>query len=228
MRMFRPRWIAAAVVAGLFGITLAPTGSTASIPDEQGAIHACYHKEDSKLQVIDDSIQDCHSNEIELVWNLRGAAGPSGAPGPVGPPGEPGAQGPPGPKGEIGDAGLAGATGPQGPAGQPGPTGSMGPAGPDGVKGLVTITDHSEWNSNSPKFLEAECPAGKRLLGGGAKIILGGGAAGEVGITYMAPKDRAFFGDPADTEEIWLTRADALQSFVANWQIQSFAICADV
>jgi hypothetical protein len=93
---------------------------------------------------------------------------------------------------------------------------------------LVTVTGHSEWTPTTPKFLEAECPQGKRLLGGGAKVILGGGAPGEVGITYMAPKDNAAFGFPADTEQIWLTRADALQGFTANWQIQSFAICADI
>lgn len=202
------------------------SGAAASIPDAQGVIHACYQKKaDAALRVIDNSAQQCHSNELAVSWNEPGPPGPAGepgGPGDIGPAGPVGPQGAPGLPGLQGPPGAQGAPGPQGPAG---PIGAAGPQGPEGVRGLRIVTDHSDWSSSSPRFLEVDCAPGERLLGGGAKIIPGSGAPGQVAITYMAPKDLAPFGQPHSLEASWVTRADKLVPGIVNFQIQSFAIC---
>lgn len=107
----------------MFGIA---TAVQASIPDNQGVIHACYHVDGqgnvdggSNLRVIDAASskkdgQACKKDENALDWNQTGVPGPQGPPG---------AQGPPGPQGSPG------------PQGNPGPQGYPGPPGPKGDKG---------------------------------------------------------------------------------------------
>jgi hypothetical protein len=53
----------------------------AAIPDEGGAIHACYSKSGGALRVIDDSVTNCKAAETSLTWNVTGPPGP---PGPAG------------------------------------------------------------------------------------------------------------------------------------------------
>ncbi|MCI0401271.1 MAG: hypothetical protein L0Y67_07485 [Gammaproteobacteria bacterium] len=120
-------------------------------------------------------------------------AGCEGPPGPAGPVGPPGPQGPQGPQGLHGRSGPQGAHGEVGPPGPPGPPGIPGPAeieggstnqGPEAevaeevmvaskpppavVPGyeVVTVTQ-----GLAPRQLvsglRADCPAGKRPLGGG-------------------------------------------------------------
>ncbi len=77
-----------------------------------------------------------------------------------------------GPQGDTGAAGPAGATGPAGPRGTTGPQGST---GPDGVAGYETIRTRFAGvfipDSNPNRGLSAvqtvDCPAGKRVIGGG-------------------------------------------------------------
>ena len=59
------------------------------------------------------------------------------------------------------------AAGPTGPAG---PAGAVGPAGPPGLSAVERVDTTSENNSTSPKSASTTCPAGKRLLGGGARV----------------------------------------------------------
>lgn len=78
--------------------------------------------------------------------------------------------GPQGPAGPQGPPGLQGATGPQGPAGPQGATGPQGPAGPQGpsgVSGWVRVDRTWSIAPGQTVGAYAECPAGKRPLGGG-------------------------------------------------------------
>jgi hypothetical protein len=87
----------------------------ASIPDASGVIHTCYNKNgNATLRVIDNSIEQCKSNETALNFNQTGPQGPQGPQGPVGP------AGPQGPQGLQGLQGATGATGATGPAGASG------------------------------------------------------------------------------------------------------------
>ena len=90
-----------------------------------------------------------------------GAQGPKGESGPKGVQGEPGSKGPPGPKGE---------TGPSGPAG---PRGSAGPPGTSGISGWqYVVSSGTQVNSPYGERMVAQCPNGKRALGGGASATL--------------------------------------------------------
>lgn len=106
-----------------------------------------------------------------------GAAGPPGPPGPAGADGAPGPEGPagpPGPTGDTGPVGPAGPTGAQGPAGPQGPQGIPGPAGPPGADGANGVSGWERveriWDMpavGAKIAAYAECPAGKKALGGG-------------------------------------------------------------
>lgn len=110
-----------------------------------------------------------------------GAIGPQGPPGPIGPAGATGATGLQGPAGPAGEAGAPGSAGPQGPAGTPGATGPSGPqgaVGPQGPAGPAGTNGVSGWQMVSRNWdlpapgqpaigVYAECPAGKKPVGGG-------------------------------------------------------------
>jgi hypothetical protein len=64
--------------------------------------------------------------------------------------------------------GPAGAPGPKGDAGAPGATGEQGAPGPPGVSGWQRVYDSRVVNGNSSIDGSISCPAGKRVLGGGA------------------------------------------------------------
>jgi hypothetical protein len=117
-----------------------------------------------------------------------GPTGATGATGPAGPAGPTGAAGPIGPAGPTGEAGPIGPTGSAGPAGPTGPAGAIGPTGPAGPEGLVGATGpQGPQGATGPSGVSgwqrvsvdvplpagqiiaafAECPAGKRPLGGG-------------------------------------------------------------
>ncbi len=72
--------------------------------------------------------------------------------------------GPQGPQGPEGPAGPKGATGAQGPQGS---QGAQGPQGPSGVSGIEYVVVGNDIAGNSTEFWGAECPAGKKVLGGG-------------------------------------------------------------
>jgi hypothetical protein len=67
-------------------------------------------------------------------------------------------QGPAGPQGPKGDQGEQGIQGPQG---------AQGPQGPSGVSGLQYVLVDKVIAGNSQAAWGADCPAGKRALGGG-------------------------------------------------------------
>jgi hypothetical protein len=75
--------------------------------------------------------------------------------------------GPQGPKGDTGSQGSKGDTGPQGPKGDSGVRGLTGETGPVGISGYEQVLQPSAVDANSISQQSAECPAGKRVLGGG-------------------------------------------------------------
>jgi hypothetical protein len=90
---------------------------------------------------------------------------PAGAQGPAGPAG---------PKGPAGPQGVAGPEGPEGPRGPEGPAGPTGPTGQTGAPGLSGVEMVTASNNSQIVRLEASatatCPAGKRVIGGGADL----------------------------------------------------------
>lgn len=73
----------AAVAVMLFAVGLGVAYAT--IPDSQGAIHACYKTDSGQLRVVDSSA--CNASETPLSWSQAGSQGAQGPPGPQGPAG---------------------------------------------------------------------------------------------------------------------------------------------
>jgi len=86
----------------------------ASIPGANGIIYGCYSNSNGMLRVIDNSTQQCKSNETALNFNQTGLPGPQGLQGPQGATGAPGEAGPQGPAGLDGREGAPGTDGASG------------------------------------------------------------------------------------------------------------------
>lgn len=77
--------------------------------------------------------------------------------------------GPQGAKGEQGEVGPRGAVGPKGERGPIGPVGPPGAQGPTGVSGWQSVISAGRsLAADTVGTQEARCPAGKKVLGGGA------------------------------------------------------------
>jgi len=99
------------------------------------------------------------------------------------------------------------------PAGPSGPVGPAGPAGPSGLSGLERLDSTSATNSTPSRTAAMACPAGKRLLGGGARV---NPVLPQVAIASAYPDDdntyRAFAREVSPTG--------------SNWSLTVYAICA--
>jgi hypothetical protein len=109
-------------------------------------------------QVINGSLQRVDFNK-KTIAKLRGRTGPQG------------------PIGLMGQRGPTGSQGAPGARGNPGPSGSQGPPGSPGPPGPVNLV-YSESAVEIPagtarEFLEAHCPAGMVVTGGGASTNSG-------------------------------------------------------
>ena len=107
----------------------------------------------------------------------------------------------------------------EGPAGPPGPgdTGPPGPAGPPGgVSAIESVTAVSGLDSATEKSVLAECPMGKVVLGGGARLV---GASSEVAFTANIP----ITGEPPTG---WLAEAKEVNLQSGRWSIEIRLICA--
>lgn len=114
-----------------------------------------------------ENIQTSHPMELEVAFE-----------GPPGPAGIAGAQGPAGPAGPQGPQGPQGAQGPQGPAG---PQGPQGPAGPGGIRGgsfTSVLNTGVVPNGFEVQIVNATCPAGYSVVGGGCDAIFGSASVG--------------------------------------------------
>lgn len=156
-----------------------------------------------------------------------GAVGPAGAAGPAGPAGIPGLAGPVGPVGPVGPAGPQGATGsqgpvgpagPQGPMGLRGPTGATGPQGIPGVSSLVVYLSQSLINSQAFHSAVVNCPSGKKIVGGGARVrdFTGSSNVPGAALTASYPTNGVNWN------------AEARGPTTTAWGVEAYALCAVV
>ena len=116
--------------------------------------------------------------------------------------------------------GPAGAPGAKGDTGSQGPTGAQGQQGPAGLSGYVRVMVTTGSSNADNKEAIAECPSGKRVLGGGAII---GSPVGE--------HQRGVFisdSNPYLDREAWIVSAAESTETGAVWGLWVYAICADV
>ena len=99
------------------------------------------------------------------------------------------------------------------PAGPTGPQGPAGPAGSPGLSAVERVETTSVNNSTTPKSVQIACPAGKRLVGGGARV---NGGNPEVALSASFP----------DNDNIYRATATESDAFVAAWSVTVYAICA--
>jgi len=112
--------------------------------------------------------------------------------------------------GQLVRADFRGGTFPPGPAG---PAGPAGPTGPPGLSGVERVESVSASNSTSTRIQSVTCPAGKRLIGGGARLtpsLVG------VGIAQSYPGD----------DNIYHVTAREFTPNPSSWSVTVFAICA--
>lgn len=158
------------------------------------------------LRVLNPPATNCGLLEKPLQWNAQGPAGPQGPTGPAGPVG---------PAGPAGPAGAQGETGAQGPAG---PQGPQGPAGASGLTGYQHVSASVQIPNGAFRTGTIECPAGKRVLSGGATLIS----------TFLVLNDSHPFdvSNGSGFRSGWLV--DVQSSGGGDRSFIVFAICANV
>jgi hypothetical protein len=104
---------------------------------------------------------------------------------------------------------------PVGPAGAAGPQGSPGAQGAPGLAAVEIVTVDSANSSTGVKQADATCPAGKKVIGGGAHLY---GAGGDIALDESYPSSVSTWRATA-----WEVNATAL-----SWHVSAFAICATV
>jgi hypothetical protein len=109
--------------------------------------------------------------------------------------------------------------GPQGPQGEQGPAGPAGAQGAQGVPGLSNVevvTNVSAANSND-KSITAQCPAGKKLIGGGATAHA----------IFGYPKELTLLASHPNGNK-WSAAAREAVPYAGGWILNAYAICAVV
>jgi hypothetical protein len=100
-------------------------------------------------------------------------------------------------------------------AGPVGPAGPAGPAGPPGLSAAERVEVTSVTNSTPNRTAFVACPAGKRLLGGGARL---NPTLPQVALQQSFP----------DNDNIYRATAREIVGTGSNWSLTVFAICAVV
>jgi hypothetical protein len=88
------------------------------------------------------------------------------------------------------------------------------PTAPTGVQGLEILNVATALDSSSPKSAVVNCPAGKRVIGGGARAT--GGGAVEVAVSEAYPTSAAQ----------WTALAREVNATGASWTLTAYAFCA--
>jgi hypothetical protein len=114
-------------------------------------------------------------------------------------------------------AGPVGPAGAQGAKGDKGDQGDKGETGPPGASGLLRVQATSTTDSSASKSVIASCPAGKKIVGGGAYISQG--ATGGPALITSRPT-------PDLTQ--WSAVAVETAAFSGGWRLESYAVCASV
>ena len=118
-------------------------------------VHACIAR-DGTTRILLNANAACKSNETPLDWNIEG---------------------PPGPQGIQGTQGVQGIPGEPGEDGAPG---APGVSGYENVSGFIPLDElqGGDAHDGSPQQWSTgrmQCPAGKRILGGGHLLVNGDG-----------------------------------------------------
>lgn len=106
---------------------------------------------------------------------------------------------------------------PAGPTGPQGPAGPAGPAGASGISALQRVDVTTPLSSMNSKSLLVDCPSPKKAIGGGARVL--GNGASKVSIV-------ANFPDSSGTQ--WDASAAEVVGTAQTWQLQAYALCANV
>jgi hypothetical protein len=105
--------------------------------------------------------------------------------------------------------------GQQGPSGATGETGSQ---GPPGISGYETVSEATEFNEDDRKHVTANCPDGKKVIGGGAILV-----------SFSPEQTGIFITDSAPFAETgWFVEAREFFGVGDPWGLQAEAICAFV
>ena len=91
-----------------------------------------------------------------------------------------------------------------------------GPAGPPGVSALEIITLATAADSASPKSATANCPTGKKVVAGGARVT--GPAAADVTVVESYPASATQ----------WTALAREGDAIATTWTLTTYALCAIV
>jgi hypothetical protein len=103
------------------------------------------------------------------------------------------------------------------PAGPVGPQGPQGPVGPPGIGSIQRVDVTTPLSSVNSKSLLVNCPSSKKAIGGGARVL--GNGASKVSIV-------ANFPDSSGTQ--WDASASEVVATAQTWQLQAYALCANV
>lgn len=159
-----------------------------------------------------------------------GPTGPTGPTGPIGPTGPQGIQGPTGPQGvagpigATGPGGAGGPAGPQGPAGPAGATGATGPAGAVNTQWVSSTSDAIPAGPNAAVYLEAACPSGEHVLGGGFNdtIAYGPGDAEVLGFEIQRSSPHVW----PSKDESWFVYALSNGKYAhPAGELEAWAVC---
>jgi hypothetical protein len=82
------------------------------------------------------------------------------------------------------------------------------------VSGVEIVTGPSATDSSSPKAVVVNCPAGKKVIGGGSRVT--GAGASEVSVTEAYPSSATQ----------WSTRAIEVNATGTSWAMTAYAFCA--
>lgn len=183
----------------------------AAIPGGDNVIDGCYAKNTGLLRVVDSEAsppEACRASETALSWNQQGPKGDTGEIGPQGATGETGEQGP------------RGETGPQGPQGETGPAGPAGPAGElSGYEIVQKFVSGPLTSGYSNASGIAQCPAGKKAIGGGFSL-------GAVQSNSDDPDFEVHASSPAHAGDGWFASASTLPGEgVVQTEGYVYAIC---
>jgi hypothetical protein len=106
----------------------------------------------------------------------------------------------------------------KGQAGQQGPQGAKGDAGPPGLSGVEIVQASSSFDSSPELWVTVDCPAGKRLVGGGA------GVWGRAMI--WIPRGVALAVSQPIDEDTWYAKGQEIVETDESWFVQVRAVCA--
>jgi hypothetical protein len=223
------------MVAGAGALLVLGVGGTlAYAATNEQVVQGCYTNSTGSLRVVPDR-DNCQNSETPISWNkqgIRGMPGQTGPEGMQGPQGLQGSQGDAGAQGDQGPEGLQGVPGEVGPPGPPGATGApgargaagpAGPRGPSGLGGYEIVSNRVGVELGSSNHVLVNCPAGKRVIGGGVRT--GGGLAANGAPAYaMASRDMNVQDSFPVDSNTWFVRA-YYGGPDANARLEAFAIC---